>query len=147
MTAQQNLNLRTARPGFSFIELAVAILILGILAATVGPKVMSWLKRSKLTATEATLRAVKSQLDIYREDVGQYPASLEDLVVKPAQVPANQWHGPYVGTEKGVDEVPKDGWKNELGYNLKPKGSVPPFELYSYGPNGESSDPSEWIHA
>lgn len=145
---------RTARAGFSLIELVIAILILGIMAATLGPKMFSYIKRARQSATEKTLQAVKSAVNLYHQDTQQYPQRLEDLLVRPAAIPANKWHGPYVGNEKNTDaetasaeDVPKDAWGVELVYTLKPKGSVPPFELYSYGPNKESSDPSEWLHA
>lgn len=145
---------RATRTGFSLIELVVAILIMGIMGAMIVPKVFSYLKRAKQSATEKTLQTVKGAINLYHQDTQQYPQRLEDLLVRPATIPANKYHGPYVGNEKNTDaetasaeDVPKDAWGAELVYTLKPKGSVPPFELYSYGPNGESSDPSEWLHA
>jgi general secretion pathway protein G len=92
-------------------------------------------------ATIESLRVIRNALEQYREDFGEYPAQLRDLIKKPADEKiAEQWQ-PYIETKKG--EL-LDGFKNPFHYAVTPGGEHP-YELYSYGANGKGSPKSEWI--
>ncbi|MBP9764914.1 type II secretion system protein GspG [Candidatus Babeliales bacterium] len=119
------------QPGFNFIEMMVALVIIGIIAGLIGPRVMGLLGRGRSTATANTLKVVKDALKNYKIDVGTYPAALVDLVKKSEN--ASGWQGPYVGDEDKNAELPKDAWGQDLVYKLNEKGINPPFELYSLG--------------
>ncbi len=136
--------MRVARSqaGFSLLEIVIAVSIMAIIAALVVPQVFNYLKRSKKSATKVALSTVQNNIETYHSDVGAYPTTLGDLITRPVdQKAASRWEGPYVKNE------PKDGFGNELVYVLNPKGTQPPYELYSWGPNGEGSPQEEWIRA
>ena len=130
---------KTLQPGFNFIELLISITIMALFIGLVGPRFMSLLGRSRKTATESTLKTVATAIKQYKIDVGSYPNSLEDLIKKPEN--ASNWQGPYVGDEdKGTVEIPMDAWGNEVQYSLNSRGTVPPFDLYSYGDPTKEDD-------
>lgn len=129
------------RPGFTFIEMVVAITILAILGMVATRSFLVYLKDARETSTQATLRVVKQEINHYFQKVGKYPETLKDLVRKPADLTARQWGGPYIESE----EAPQDGWKNELRYKVVP-GSHPPFELYSWGEGGPDSSDENRIY-
>src|SRR4051812_4724537 len=92
--------------GFTLLELLVVIVIIGLLAAYVGPKYFAQLGKSEVTVAKAQIEAFEKALDTYRLDVGHYPTTEEGLaalLVKPAS--ATKWNGPYL-----KKEVPPDPW-------------------------------------
>src|SRR4051794_22368399 len=96
---------RTA--GFTLLELLVVIVIIGLLAAYVGPKYFSQLGKSEVTVAKAQIEAFEKSLDTYRLDVGRYPTTEEGLNALMTAPPtaAAKWNGPYL--KKGV---PADPW-------------------------------------
>src|SRR5471032_2340675 len=83
--------------GFTLLELLVVMVILGLLAAYVGPKYFAQLGKSEITVTRSQIEAFEKALDTYRLDVGHYPTTEEGLaalLTKPAQ--AARWNGPYL---------------------------------------------------
>src|SRR5436309_7134704 len=90
--------------GFTLLELLVVIVIIGLLAAYVGPKYFSQLGKSEVTIAKAQIEAFDKALDTFRLDVGRYPTSeegLNALLVMPAT--AIKWNGPYL-----KKDVPSD---------------------------------------
>lgn len=130
---------KSLKPGFSIVELAVALLIMGLLMSLVGPRVVGLLTSGRKTSTQNTLKVVKQAVKQYKMTVGTYPAKLQDLIDKPEG--ASGWDGPYVGDEDSANpEIPKDAWGQDLMYELKPRGSKPPFDLYSQGDPDKEED-------
>lgn len=120
------------KPGFNFIEMMVALVIIGIIVGLIGPRVMSLLGRGRRATTENSLKVLKQAVKLYQIDVGTYPNQLQDLVKKPENV--NNWQGPYAGDEDKLNpELPKDAWGEDFVYKINPRGTTPPFELYSLG--------------
>lgn len=130
------------KPGFSVTELAFYVLIVGILATGAIVAFSSVMDKARKSSTETTLRTMQQGIDMYQGEVGRYPESLEDLVVRPEGLQG--WDGPYVKV-KG-DQLPKDGWKRDFQYERTP-GAVHPYELYSFGKNGEDAPQEEWLSA
>src|SRR5206468_9876435 len=89
---------RVRRAGFTLLELLVVIVIIGLLAAYVGPKYFSQLGKSEVTVTRAQIESFEKALDTYRLDVGHYPSTEEGLVALTAAPPgaAGKWNGPYL---------------------------------------------------
>src|SRR5471030_1258716 len=99
--------------GFTLLELLVVIVIIGLLAAYVGPKYFAQLGKSEVTIAKAQIEAFEKSLDTYRLDVGRYPTTdegLAALLVAPATAGA-KWNGPYL--KKGV---PPDPWGHPYQY-------------------------------
>lgn len=123
--------------GFTLLELLVVIVIIGLLAAYVGPKYFAQLGKSEVTIAKAQMEALGKALDTYRLDVGRYPSSeegLTSLVNKPAT--ATKWNGAYL-----KKDVPRDPWGNS--YLYKVPGTKSEFEITSYGKDGQPGGSGE----
>ena len=134
--------------GFTLIEVMVVVVILGILAAIVVPRVMSRPDEARVVRAQQDVRALSAALDLYKLDNLAYPTTeqgLEALVTKPATLPP----GARYKDDGYLDGVPKDPWGAEYQY-LFP-GQHKTFDLYSNGadglPGGENfdADIGNWI--
>jgi len=119
------------KKGFTLIELLVVIVILGILAAIVVPRITGRVDEAKIEATKVQMKAIKDSLEQYKLDNGNYPTTeqgLRALVEKPNTPPVpTRWR-------QYLDKLPKDAWDNDFIY-VSP-GIQRPFELRSLGPDG-----------
>jgi general secretion pathway protein G len=123
--------------GFTLLELLVVIVIIGLLAAYVGPKYFSQLGKSEITVAKAQIESFEKALDTFRLDVGRYPTSeegLNALVVKPAS--ADKWNGPYL-----KKDVPADPWGHP--YIYKAPGTKSEYDIVSYGRDGQPGGSGE----
>ncbi|AEF99349.1 general secretion pathway protein G [Methylomonas methanica MC09] len=122
-----------SQQGFTLIEVMIVVVILGILASIVVPKIMGRPDEARATRTLQDIRAIGAALDLYRLDNFSYPTTeqgLEALVTKPAGLaPGAHWkQGGY------LDQVPTDAWGKPYMY-LKP-GVHGEYDLYSFGADG-----------
>ena len=116
--------------GFTLIELLVVMIIIGLLAALVGPRFIRQEEKAKVKAAKAQIELLSTALDTFRLDVGRYPTSqegLEALRTQPGGV--ERWDGPYL-----KKEVPTDPWGKPYVY--KSPGDHGPFDILSYGADG-----------
>lgn len=135
------------KKGLSLVEVMIVLAIMAVFALAVGPRMVSYLGNAKIKTTEANLRNVKQAIVAYYGDVGSYPETLTDLMRKPLDdTMARKWQGPYLEA-KNDDYSPVDGWDNDLVYSRGESGSSKPYELYSYGPNGQEGPQEERIYA
>lgn len=129
---------RRRRPaGFTLLELLVVIVIIGLLAAYVGPKYFAQLGKSEVTVAKAQIEAFEKALDTYRLDVGRYPTTeegLNALLAKPST--AARWNGPYL-----KKQVPQDPWGH--AYLYKAPGSKGDYDILSYGKDGQPGGSGE----
>jgi general secretion pathway protein G len=122
-------------PGFTLIEVMVVVVILGLLAAIIVPKVMSRPDEARIVAARADIAAVQQALKLYRLDNTFYPSTeqgLQALVQRPATqpIPANWKDGGY------LDRMPKDPWGREYMYlNPGVRGEI---DVFSFGADGRS---------
>lgn len=130
----------TARAGFSLIEILIALAIIAIVAGVAVPNYFAYVNRAKLRSAEGMVRAIHQAIITYDSDVHQLPATLKDLVKKPANVEGWRSEG-YLGNKK---DMPNDPWGNKYQYKLT-SGAERPYELYSYGPKGKGAPKQEWI--
>ena len=129
---------RKRASGFTLIELLVVLVILGLLASLVGPRVIKHLGESKSKTAILQIEELSSALDVYRLEVGSYPSSedgLLALVENPGNVP--QWNGPYLRKKT----IRKDPWGND--YNYDSPGENGEFDLYSLGADNSEGGESE----
>lgn len=127
--------LPAASRGFTLIEVMVVVVILGILAAVVVPKIMSRPEEAREVKARQDIRAMEAALNLYKLDNYSYPTTdqgLEALVTQPAPEPPNWKEGGY------MDRLPKDPWQRPYQY-LSP-GQHGPFDLYSLGLDGIPSE-------
>jgi len=122
--------------GFTLIELMVVIVILGILAGLIIPRIMGRPEEARRMKARVQTESIETALKLYKLDNGSYPSTeqgLEALVEAPSvgQLPRAWRDGGYL--EKG--RVPKDPWDSEFIY-LSPGGNSD-FDLISYGADGE----------
>jgi general secretion pathway protein G len=124
--------------GFTLIELLVVFVILGLLAALVGPRLIGQTGPAKLKAAKAQIEMFGTALDTFRLDVGRYPTSEEGLKAlreKPSGVETT-WEGPYL-----KKEIPDDPWKKP--YIYKAPGEHGDYDLVSYGADGSEGGEGE----
>jgi general secretion pathway protein G len=116
--------------GFSFLEMMVVLVIMGLLFGLIGRNASGLLGRGKSTTTQSTLKVVDEAIQEYSFDVGQYPNSLEELN-HPKEGTQN-YKGPYLN-EKFEKKGIKDAWGQDLVYKKGERGANPPYELFSEG--------------
>lgn len=119
--------------GFTLIEIMVVVVILGILAAIVVPRVMDRPDEARITKVKQDIRTLESALNLYRLDNFRYPTTeqgLQALVERPTSGPdASQYRdGGY------MDRLPQDPWGHPYQY-LNP-GRHGEFDVFSYGADG-----------
>jgi len=141
VTHKTTLTCKTSRArakGFTLLELLVVIVIIGLLAAYVGPKYFSQLGKSEVTIARAQIEAFEKSLDTYRLDVGRYPTAEEGLaalMTAPASAGA-KWNGPYL--KKGV---PPDPWGHP--YQYRSPAAKGEYEIVSLGKDGQPGGTGE----
>lgn len=135
---KQSQALRRRDGGFTLLELLVVIVIIGLLAAYVGPKYFSQLGKSQVTIARAQIEAFEKSLDTYRLDIGRYPTSEEGLGALMSAPPAvaPKWNGPYL--KKGI---PQDPWGHP--YLYRSPGSKGEYEIVSTGRDGQPGGAGE----
>ena len=120
--------------GFTLIEIMVVILIIGLLALMVVPRLRGVADRAKRTKAQADIQELKQALDRYYLDNGSYPTTdqgLQALVSPPSagRLPSNYEQGGY------IEKLPNDPWGNQYFYQSD--GST--YALKSFGPDGVQS--------
>ncbi len=129
--------------GFTLIEVMVVLVILGILATLVVPRIMSRPDEARIIAAKQDINSIGQALKLYRLDNQGYPTTdqgLQALVTKPSAPPAP----PNWKTGGYLDRLPKDPWGNEYKYlnpGVKNTSDVDVFSLGADGaPGGEGND-------
>jgi len=137
-SGNQNLQSKTKHEGFTLLELLVVIVIIGLLAAYVGPKYFSQLGKSEVTIAKAQIEAFEKSLDTYRLDLGHYPNSEEGLgaLLTPHATNTAKWNGPYL-----KKSAPPDPWGHP--YIYRSPGAKSDFEIVSFGRDGQPGGSGE----
>jgi len=120
--------------GFTLLELLVVLLIIGMLAAFVGPKYFSQVGKSQVQVARAQIESFDKALDQYRIDTDHYPTTAQGLTalfIQPSNEP--KWAGPYL-----KKSVPADPWGNPYIYQSPSNTPGKDFDLISYGKDGKS---------
>lgn len=134
---------RAERRGFTLIEILVVIIVLGLLAALVGPRILGRVSEAKSATARTQIELLGLALDTYRLDNGSYPTTeqgLAALQVIPTRdpIPLN-WRGPYL-----KKAVPLDPWGRAYLYKSPGEHNASGYDLYTLGrdgqPGGEGED-------
>lgn len=133
-SASVRTHLKSNNSGFTLIEIMVVVVILGILATLVVPKIMGRPDEAKQIAAKQDISSIMQALNLYRLDNSRYPSTaqgLQALVTKPEQapVPTNYKSGGY------LSKLPIDPWGTAYQY-LSP-GLQGEVDIISYGADGE----------
>jgi len=118
---------RGSQSGFTLIELMIVIVILGLLASLVAPEMFSKVGSTQRKVAATQMLSFDTALEIFRLDVGDYPANLEEL--RDSQKAG--WDGPYF-----KKQIPLDPWNKPYQYRTPGEGGKG-FYLASYGNDGQ----------
>lgn len=121
--------------GFTLIEILVVLVILGLLAGLVGPRLFGKVDSSKVKTAETQVKMLKTALQTFRLDVGRFPNTDEGLAAlgkKPEGGDIPAWAGPYLD-----EALPLDPWGHPYEYRDQPAEGQD-FTLYSLGADGEA---------
>ena len=124
--------------GFTLIELLIVMVILGLLASLVAPKMFGKVGASKQKTALTQMEMFSTALDMYRLDVGSYPNELNSLTNSSDP----NWQGPYL-----PKDVPNDPWGGSYIYKFP--GEVSEYDLMSLGNDkalGGTGEASDVIH-
>ncbi|MDD5668920.1 MAG: type II secretion system major pseudopilin GspG [Candidatus Omnitrophica bacterium] len=118
--------------GFTLIELMLVVIIIGVLAAMVMPRLVGRSEQARIAAARADVNAnIPTVLDLFELDTGRYPASLDELKTNPGL--GDRWKGPY------LKKQPKDPWGRP--YIYEPSGADGrDYSLCSEGPDANNPD-------
>jgi general secretion pathway protein G len=121
--------------GFTLIEMLVVLMIIGLLAGLVGPKLFGKVDSSRVQTAQTQVKMLKGALDSMRLDIGRYPTTEEGLALlntspKDEKI-RSRWRGPYLD-----EDVPPDPWGMPYQYAV-PGLNAQPFALYSFGADGK----------
>ena len=119
--------------GFTLVEVMVVVVILGILAVLIVPRVIGRTEEARAAAAKHDIATIMQSLKLYHLDNGRYPTNeqgLQALVSRPQSQPAPPNWKPY------LDKLPKDPWGNAYQY-LNP-GVHGEIDVFSFGADGQA---------
>ena len=125
------------RAGFTLIEILVVIIVIGLLAGLVGPRILGRVSEAKTATARTQVELLGMALDNYRLDNGYYPTTEQGLTAlqeKPSREPAPaNWRGPYL-----KKAIPADPWGRPYGYASPGQQNPRAYDLWTFGRDGES---------
>ena len=133
---------RARAHGFTLLEMLVVLVIIGLIAGLVGPRLFTRVDTSKVQTTQAQIKLLRGALETMRLDIGIFPSTEQGLrLLNAAPEDAamkSRWKGPYLD-----GDVPLDPWGNAYQYKA-PAADGRGFYLWSLGadgkPGGEGND-------
>jgi len=127
--------MKRINPGFTILEMLVVLVIIGLLAGLVGPKLLGYVDDASVRTAEVQVKMLKGALQTMRLDIGRFPTTEEGLALL-RSLPVDEkirpfWKGPYL-----EEPLPLDPWKNPYQYSLPGRDGMD-FALYSLGADGK----------
>jgi general secretion pathway protein G len=131
------------KKGFTFLEIMMVVVIIGILMSIAIPQLTGKSKKARINAAKFQIGIFKTALGNYEMDVGEFPSTsqgLKALVDRPSEVAEEDWDGPY------MDKIPKDPFNQEYIFR-SPGEHSKYYDLASKGPDkqeGTEDDITNW---
>lgn len=141
--ARKDSQMQHSEAGFTLMELLVVLVIVGLLAALVGPTIYQRISPAKSTVARAQIENFSTALDGFLIDVGRYPTTSQGLESLRRDPGAPGWSGPYI-----TKEIPLDPWGGAFVY--KSPGRSGGYEILSLGADGleggsgDAADVESW---
>ena len=126
--------------GFTLMEIIVVIILIGAIVTFAANRILGGADNAKFKLAKTQVETLASKIDLYQQDVGSLPPSLDALVAAPGGV--TSWLGPYAKPEEL-----KDPWQHPLVYKVPGDGA--PYTLISLGKDGQpggSSTSQDIVH-
>ena len=131
------------RSGFSFLEIMLVVLIIGILVSIIGPNLLGRTGKARVKATKAQLKNIETALTAFEMEIGDLPSTdqgLEALVKRPSDVAEEDW-------SQYMPALPRDAWNQKFVYNC-PGDDGRNFDLFSLGKDKkEGTDDDIWLYS
>ena len=118
--------------GFTLIELMIVVVILGLLATIIMPKILDRPEQARRMKAKVDIRSIESALALFKTDTGRFPTTSEGLEV----LVSNQGIKGY-NADGYLDKVPSDPWGTKYVY-ISPGVNSRDYDLKSYGNDGEN---------
>ena len=121
---------RIQRRGFTLVEIMVVVIIIGVLASMIAIPYFGAAGKAKHSIAKHDIAVLENAVNLFQQDYGRFPASLGELVSKPADIPDDQW------TPTGIKASNlNDPWGRPFIYVYP--GTNWTFEISSYGADGQ----------
>lgn len=125
-------NLTYRQKGFTLIELMIVVVILGLLATIIMPKILGRPEQARRVKAKADIRSIQSALALFKTDTGRFPTTSEGL-----EALVNNPGIKGYSSDAYLDSVPVDPWGNKYVY-MSPGVHSKDYDLMSYGKDGEN---------
>lgn len=122
---------RIHKDGFTLIELMIVVVILGLLATIIMPRILNRPEQARRVKTKIDIRNIESALALFKTDTGRFPTTSEGLGVLVSNPGIEGWN-----PDGYLDKVPSDPWGNRYIY-ICPGIQSKDYDLESYGKDGE----------
>lgn len=135
---------RISKAGFTLIELMIVVVILGLLATIIMPRILNRPEQARRVKAKIDIRNIESALALFKMDTGRFPTTSEGLEVLVSNPGIEGWN-----PDGYLDKVPSDPWGNRYIY-ICPGLQSKDYDLESYGKDGEdggtedSADVESW---
>ncbi len=117
--------------GFTLIELMIVVVILGLLATIVMPKILNRPEQARRVKAKIDIRNIQSALAYFKTDVGRFPTTSEGIEALVTNPGIRGYNG-----DGYLERVPLDPWSHKYVY-ISPGIKSKEYDLKSYGKDGE----------
>jgi general secretion pathway protein G len=126
--------MRRTRTAFTFIEIMVVIILIGLLATLVAPKIFKGMGKAKASIAKSKMAVIEGAIAQFHQDCGRLPTDAEqlDALLTPPEDVADKWGGPYLKKSELLDP-----WDNPYIYVEQGEHNVGSYDIVSLGADGQ----------